>query len=186
MQLSDLPPFGALTSPLCPPAPLRERRCDTSRLCRPQPPPTISGGSCGPVSAGRVRGFGPSIDRSRKQKKQGCVFVPRKLPYGTFRDHFKQPCSARPSHSDCSRHGAHSEPPATPCGRRGLGIRGVCDAGLRPCPLHSFYSVIRQRSDVRPCAELTRVRTWPRTPRTRAADRPKPPPKSTPKPSVSA
>lgn len=136
------------------------------RYVPPLPPaasPTISGGSCGPASACRVRGFGPVIDRSRNGRKQGCVFVPQKSVSDVFCDHFKQPCSARPSHSDCSRRGSHSKTPATPCGRRGLGIGGVCDAGLRPCPLHSFYPVIRQRSDVRPCAELTRVRTWPRT-----------------------
>lgn len=50
--------------------------------------------------------------------------------------------------------GSLVKPPAAPCGRNGLGIRGVCDADLRPRLLHSFYSVARRRSDVRPCTKL--------------------------------
>lgn len=57
---TDLPALSA--------APLRERRCGTSRPCRPKPLPASSGGACWSASACRVRSLGPGIERSRNGK----------------------------------------------------------------------------------------------------------------------
>lgn len=114
--------------------PLRELRCGTPRACRPQPLPPGGGTGRGTVTAARVRGCRPGIERSRKRRKQGCVLVPRKPLFDRFRDDFEQPCSARPSHLGRSPNGAHPKASAAPCGRPGLGIDGVCDTGLRPRP----------------------------------------------------
>lgn len=114
--------------------PLREPRWITFRACRPQPPPPRGGAGRGAAAASRVRGCRPDIERSRKRKKQGCVPVPRKPVSDGFRDHWEQPCSARPSHLRRSPTGSPPKSSAAPCGRPGLGINGVCDAGLRPSP----------------------------------------------------
>ena len=126
--------------------PVRWRRCKASRPRRSMPPPTASGGVSGTTPACRTRGRSRGIFRPRTQRKRGCVFVPQKSASGIFCDHFEQPRPAGPSHSACSLSGSHSETPATPCGRSGLGIRGVCDAGLRPCLLHLFHAVARHRT----------------------------------------
>ena len=116
---------------------VREHRCGTFRACRPRPPPPDGGAGPGTATADRVRGRGPGIEGSRRRRKQGCVLVPRKLAVGGLRDPCEQPCSARPSHLPCSPKRSHGKASAAPDGRRGLGIEGVCDAGLRP---HIFHA----------------------------------------------
>lgn len=152
------PPLSAgltasVSRPLSASRPVRWRRCKASRPRRSVPPPTASGGVSGTTPACRTRGHGRGIFRPRTQRKRGCVFVPQKSASGIFCDHFEQPRPAGPSHSACSLSGSHSETPAAPCGRRGLGIRGVCDAGLRPCLLHLLHAVARHRAGVRPPPE---------------------------------